>query len=66
MGQMSNYDISVIIRVKNERRWIGYCIQSIIDNFQNQKFINSSDYHCHHYKPPLTTPYANSTETNHT
>tara|TARA_B110000483_G_scaffold176821_1_gene209083 strand:- start:532 stop:1239 length:708 start_codon:yes stop_codon:yes gene_type:complete len=46
MGKMSNYDISVIIRVKNERRWIGYCIQSIIDNFQNPEIIivdNNSD-----------------------
>ena len=44
---MSNHDISVIIRVKNERRWIGYCIQSVIDNFQNPEIIivdnNSED-----------------------
>ena len=44
---MKNHDISVIIRVKNERRWIGYCIQSVIDNFKNPEIIivdnNSED-----------------------
>ncbi len=47
MGKMNNYDISVIIRAKNERRWIGYCIQSVIDNFKNPEIIivdnNSED-----------------------
>ena len=47
MGKMKNHDISVIIRVKNERRWIGYCIQSVIDNFKNPEIIivdnNSED-----------------------
>lgn len=27
--------ISFIIRTKNEERWIGHCIQSIIDNFES-------------------------------
>ncbi len=39
-GEMKKqYDISVVIRTKNERRWIGYCLQSIIDNFDNPEVI---------------------------
>lgn len=40
-------DVSVIIRVKNEERWIGYCIQSVLDSFKNPEIIivdnNSND-----------------------
>tara|TARA_B100001027_G_C16244793_1_gene321280 strand:- start:127 stop:795 length:669 start_codon:yes stop_codon:yes gene_type:complete len=32
-------DISVILRVKNEERWIGHTIQSIIDFFDNPQII---------------------------
>ena len=39
--------ISVIIRVKNEERWIGHCIQSILDNINQPEIIlidnNSTD-----------------------
>ena len=39
--------ISIIIRTKNEERWIGHSIQSIIDNFKNSEIIiidnNSKD-----------------------
>lgn len=30
---------SVIIRSRNEENWIGYCIQSIIDHFENPEII---------------------------
>ena len=32
-------DVSVIVRVKNEERWIGYCIQSVLDSFNNPEII---------------------------
>jgi rhamnosyltransferase len=39
--------ISVIIRCKNEERWIGYSIQSILDNIKNPEIVvvddNSND-----------------------
>ena len=38
---------SVIIRTKNEARWIGHCIQSILDNIPSNEIIivdnNSND-----------------------
>ena len=40
-------NISVIIRCRNEEQWIGYSIQSVIDNFDNPEIIivnnNSTD-----------------------
>ena len=40
-------NISVIIRNKNEERYIGYAIQSVLDNFQDPEIIvvdnNSTD-----------------------
>lgn len=40
-------NISVIIRTKNEERWIGHCIQSLLDNFNKPELIiiddNSTD-----------------------
>ena len=38
-----NKDISVIIRVSNEERWIGHCIQSIIDKLENPEIIVVND-----------------------
>ena len=44
---MDNQKISVIIRVKNEEAYIGFCIQSILDNFEDVQIIivnnNSTD-----------------------
>jgi len=36
-------DISVIIRVKNEDRWIGHCIQSILDLVRKPQIIIIND-----------------------
>ncbi len=40
-------DVTVIIRVRNEERWIGHCIQSVLDNLYKPEIIilnnNSSD-----------------------
>ena len=40
-------EISVIIRVKNEERWIGHAIQSVIENLPGSEIIiidnNSTD-----------------------
>ena len=35
----SKKKISVIIRTKNEERWIGHCIQSIIDYLNKPEII---------------------------
>jgi rhamnosyltransferase len=54
MGQMivkkkifSGTDVSVIIRTKNEERWIGHAIQSVLDNIHKPEIIiidnNSKD-----------------------
>jgi glycosyltransferase involved in cell wall biosynthesis len=49
MGKMkyNGNDISVVIRTKNEERWIGHSIQSILDNIKKPEIIiidnNSSD-----------------------
>ena len=32
-------EISIIIRSKNEERWIGHAIQSVIDNLPNNEII---------------------------
>ena len=34
-----NTNFSVIIRSKNEERWIGHAIQSVIDNLPNNEII---------------------------
>ena len=34
-----NTNFSVIIRTRNEERWIGHAIQSVIDNLQNNEII---------------------------
>ena len=36
---MDNQKFSVIIRVKNEERYIGFCIQSILDHLENSQII---------------------------
>ena len=40
-------DISVIVRSKNEERWIGHCLQSVLDYIENPEIIvvdnNSTD-----------------------
>tara|TARA_Y200000002_G_scaffold240774_1_gene199000 strand:+ start:5829 stop:6506 length:678 start_codon:yes stop_codon:yes gene_type:complete len=37
---MSNeVEISVVIRAKNEDRWIGHCIQSVLDNIESPEII---------------------------
>ena len=36
-------NISVIIRTKNEERWIGHCIQSLLDNFNKPELIIIDD-----------------------
>ena len=35
-----NNKISIIIRTKNEERWIGHSIQSVIDFFSNPEIIS--------------------------
>ena len=35
--KLSNF--TIVIRVKNEERWIGHCIQSILDNIKNPEII---------------------------
>lgn len=37
-------DISVILRVKNEERWVGHTIQSIIDFFEHPQIIVIDNY----------------------
>ena len=39
MNNKSERPISVIIRSKNEERWIGHSIQSVIDTFDNVEII---------------------------
>ena len=36
-------NISVIIRTKNEERWIGHCIQSLLDNYNQPELIIIDD-----------------------
>ena len=36
---MDNQKFSVIIRVKNEERYIGFCIQSVLDHLENSQII---------------------------
>ena len=38
-----NINISVIIRVSNEERWIGHCIQSVIDKLSDPEIIIVND-----------------------
>ena len=43
---MSNDQFSILIRTKNEERWVGHTIQSVIDNFHKPEIIiidNNSD-----------------------
>ena len=44
---MKKADVSVIIRSRNEERWIGHCIQSVLDNIYKPEIIivdnNSTD-----------------------
>ena len=44
---MKKEDVSVIIRTRNEERWIGHCIQSILDEIYKPEIIiidnNSTD-----------------------
>ena len=46
-NRKENCNFSVIIRNKNEEKWIGHCVQSIIDNLYKPEIIivdnNSSD-----------------------
>ena len=43
----SDRSISVLIRVKNEERWVGHCIQSVLDFIDDPEIIiinnNSND-----------------------
>ena len=47
MKENKENNISVIIRSKNEERWIGHAIQSVLDNIKSPEIIvvdnNSSD-----------------------
>ena len=47
MGKIENTKISVLIRSRNEERWIGHCIQSVLDNLPKPEIIvvdnNSND-----------------------
>ena len=36
---MNNSKLSVIIRCKNEERWIGHCIQSVLDNIDYPEIL---------------------------
>ena len=36
-------DISIIIRTKNEERWIGHCIQSVIEKFKKPEILIIND-----------------------
>lgn len=46
-GVENKLKLSVIIRTKNEERWVGHCIQSLLDNFDKPEIIivdnNSTD-----------------------
>ena len=33
------FDISVILRCRNEERYIGYAVQSVLNNFENPEII---------------------------
>ena len=39
MNNKKNQSISVIIRSKNEERWIGHAIQSVLDNLIKPEII---------------------------
>ena len=39
MEQMKKDKFSVIIRTRNEERWIGYAIQSVLDHFEKPEII---------------------------
>jgi rhamnosyltransferase len=47
MTNIKKSDVSVIIRTKNEERWVGHCIQSVIDQLNKPEIIivdnNSTD-----------------------
>ncbi len=40
---MDNQKITAIIRVKNEERYIGFCIQSVLDHFKDSQIIIIND-----------------------
>ena len=44
MEQMNKNNISVIIRTKNEERWIGHTIQSVLDQIYKPEIIVVDDY----------------------
>ena len=44
MPKGKNGDISIIIRTKNEERWIGYAIQSIMDHLGKPEIIIVDDF----------------------
>ena len=63
----SNFDnVSVIIRNKNEERWIGHCIQSVIENILRPEIIvvdnNSNDESVSIVKHFIQDPLLNSNE----
>mgnify|MGYP001227451394 CR=1 FL=1 len=39
-----NHSVSVIIRVKNEERWIGHAIQSVLDNLYKPEIVIVNNY----------------------
>ena len=61
-------DISVVIRTKNEERWIGHSIQSILDNIKKPEIIiidnNSSDNTIHIVNHFIQDPLLNKEKKN--
>ena len=57
-------NISVVIRTKNEERWIGHAIQSIIDNLRQSEIIivdnNSTDETLNIVKSFIADPLLNN------
>tara|TARA_B100000035_G_C20984688_1_gene547196 strand:- start:398 stop:1093 length:696 start_codon:yes stop_codon:yes gene_type:complete len=63
-------DISVIIRTRNEERWIGHCIQSILDFINKPEIIiidnNSKDSTVEIINHFIQDPYLNGGNKNYT
>ncbi len=61
-----NNKISVVIRTKNEERWIGHSIQSVLDQLSKPEIIivddNSKDETLHVVRHFLQDPLVDSSE----
>ena len=67
---MKKADVSVIIRSRNEERWIGHCIQSVLDNIYKPEIIivdnNSTDNTLNIVKSFKQDPYLKSVTRSYT